>query len=201
MNIDLRAEVLCTDGRAGGCTRVIVNPTALRLTHLVIQESEAPHSERLVPLDRVIRTNTAGIKLDCTRRELSLMDEFVELTHMSVKLPDYPNSAQLLLVGEEIPEQTVTVMQAEENIPPDEVAIDSHTRVKATDGQVGQVDELEVEPESGRIAWLVMREGHLWGQKGVAIPAAEIERVESQAVYLKLNKHEIGELPVVPVGQ
>jgi hypothetical protein len=38
MNIDIRADVLCTDGMAGCCTRVIVNPTTLRVTHLVVLE-------------------------------------------------------------------------------------------------------------------------------------------------------------------
>ncbi len=201
MNIDIRAEVLCTDGLAGCCSRVIVNPTGLRVTHLVVRESEDQHTERLVPLDRVIRTNTAGIKLDCTRRELTCMDEFIEITHMRVNVPDYQDSAEILLLGYEIPEKTVTVEMAEENIPPQELAIDSNARVEATDGKVGQVDELEVEPENGRITSLVMREGHLWGQKAIAIPVAQIDRLEDDAAFLKLDKQGIEALPEVPVGK
>jgi len=39
------------------------------------------------------------------------------------------------------------------------------TRVEATDGHVGHVDEFVVNPENGHITHSVMREGHLWGKK------------------------------------
>ena len=61
------------------------------------------------------------------------------------------------------------------------------------------MDELIVDPESDHLTHLVMREGHLWGQKDVAIPVSEIERIEEDTVYLKLSKDEIGALPAVRV--
>ncbi len=201
MNIDILAHVFCTDGLAGCCTRVIVDPTTLRVTHLAVWEIRDPHTERLVPIDDVISTGADGIKLDCTRRKLTLMDEFVELTHLRVKVLDYRDYVVGLLMGGKIPKETVTAVGVEENIPPDELVMDSNTRVEGTDGRMGQVDGLEVEPASGRITSLVMREGHLWGQKATVIPAAQIERAECQAVYVKLDRQDIEALPVIPVGR
>jgi hypothetical protein len=86
-----------------------------------------------------------------------------------------------------------------ERIPTGEVAIRRGTPVKATDGNVGKVDEFLVDPEDDVITHLVLREGHLWGQKDVTIPVAEIERIADEAVYLKLNKKAIETLPTVPV--
>jgi hypothetical protein len=45
----------------------------------------------------------------------------------------------------------------------------------------------------------VLREGHLWGQKDVTIPVSQIERIEEDAVHLKLDKRSIEALPAIPV--
>jgi hypothetical protein len=38
-----------------------------------------------------------------------------------------------------------------------------------------------VDPKTGHITHLVLREGHLWGQRDVAIPVNAIERIEPGA--------------------
>jgi uncharacterized protein YrrD len=86
-----------------------------------------------------------------------------------------------------------------EHIPAGEIAIRRGTPVEATDGQVGKVDEFLVDPENDIITHLVLREGHLWGKKDVTIPVSEIDRLGEEAVYLKLDKEAIEELPTIPV--
>jgi hypothetical protein len=61
------------------------------------------------------------------------------------------------------------------------------------------VDEFVVEPASGNISHLVMRDGHLWEQQEVTIPVSAIERIEADTVLLKLDKHAVEALPTVPV--
>jgi sporulation protein YlmC with PRC-barrel domain len=85
------------------------------------------------------------------------------------------------------------------HIPPGELAVRRGARVRATDGHVGRVDEFMVDPTNGHITHLVLREGHPWGQKDVTIPVSQIERIEENAVYLRLDKHSIEALPAIPV--
>jgi hypothetical protein len=61
------------------------------------------------------------------------------------------------------------------------------------------VDELVVDPDGEKITHLMMRTGHLWGKKDVAIPVSAIDSVDSEAVYLKIEKEDVGALPSVPV--
>ena len=68
------------------------------------------------------------------------------------------------------PDITVEVPVEHLQIPPGELAVRRGTRVEATDGYVGKVDEFVVNPDNGHITHLVMREGHLWGKKDVTIP-------------------------------
>jgi hypothetical protein len=56
-----------------------------------------------------------------------------------------------------------------------------------------------VNPENEHITHLVMREGHLWGQKDIAIPVSEIDRAGASAVHLKLSKNDIEALPAIAV--
>ncbi|MCC6958040.1 MAG: PRC-barrel domain-containing protein, partial [Anaerolineales bacterium] len=84
-------------------------------------------------------------------------------------------------------------------IPPDELAVRRGAPVEATDGYIGKVDEFVVSPENGRITHLVLREGHLWGQKDVIIPVSATRETSLGTVFLNLSKHEIESLPTFPV--
>jgi sporulation protein YlmC with PRC-barrel domain len=85
------------------------------------------------------------------------------------------------------------------HIVPGELAVRRGSRVEAINGPVGTVDEFVVDPADGSITHLVLRKGHPWGQRDVAIPLSEIERVKENVVYLRLSKVRIGALPQVPV--
>ena len=72
-------------------------------------------------------------------------------------------------------------------------------RLEASDGHVGQLDEFLVDPVTEHATHLVMRAGHLWGQRDVTIPVSEIARLGENTVYLKLSKDEIEALPSKPI--
>jgi len=71
--------------------------------------------------------------------------------------------------------------------------------VHASDGHVGTVDELVVDSEGEIITHLLMRKGHLWGKKDIAIPVSDIEEIYSDTVNLKVDKKSVKEYPIVPV--
>ena len=79
------------------------------------------------------------------------------------------------------------------------MALTSGMEIEASDGKVGKLDELVLDPNSGDITHLQMREGHLWGKKDVAIPMADVEFIESETIYLKLDKAGVKALPAVKV--
>jgi hypothetical protein len=113
------------------------------------------------------------------------------------EVPRYISGPYLLPVG--VPETDwVTVSRV--SIPPGEVAVRQGARVKATDGSVGRLDEFLMDPANGHVTHLVMREGHLWGRRDVTIPVSEIDHLEADTIYLKLDKEQVGALPAVPAG-
>ena len=68
-----------------------------------------------------------------------------------------------------------------------------------TASEVGKLDELVLDPTRGDITHLQMREGHLWGKKDVAIPVSEVQFVDRDTIYLKLDKNAVKALSAVPV--
>jgi hypothetical protein len=52
-----------------------------------------------------------------------------------------------------------------ESVPPDELTVLRGDAVEATDGRVGRIDELLVDPKTHGVTHLVMRTGHAWAPR------------------------------------
>jgi hypothetical protein len=162
--------------------------------------------ERLVPIEVVSDTAPDVILLGCTRDQLDNMDPFIQMEYVLEEMPDLEYApGGLVPVGSvwasayPVPDRTQVVAVKHKQVPQGERAIRRGSRVQATDGRVGRVDELIVHPEDRQITHLVMREGHLWGQREIAIPISDVDHIEEETVYLKLSKDQVEALETIPV--
>jgi hypothetical protein len=210
MDIPLSAQVDCTDGVYGRTVCVLINPVRDMMTHLVVKADLSPNDETIVPVDFVTDTHTGTIRLRCSKAELEKMDPFIQTEFIQEKVPaPYPRYGDGIYgmgpayyMPFTTPEITVYEKEEIQQIPPGELTVRRGTRVEATDGFVGKVDELIIKPETGDITHLVMREGHLWGKKDVIIPVSALSPVDmthQDTVFLKLDKHQIESLPTFPI--
>lgn len=168
MNIRLDVDVNCLDGLAGHCAAVVLNPVTRVISHIVVKPAAHGHAQALVPLGTVVHGSVQQIDLRCTLDELGQLGPFV---------PGEPSGQAAL--------------------PESEVVVYGGTPVRATDGQVGQVDRFFIAADSGAIMQLVLLEKHLLSRKDFVIPVDQIDRIGGDAVILKLSKHEIEQLPRV----
>jgi sporulation protein YlmC with PRC-barrel domain len=199
-DIPLKANVQCSDSPCGKSTNVIVNPITHQVTHVVVQDKKLPqYATRLVPIDKVASATHNQITLSCTLDEVARMDPFI-----ITRFIQESGSGQAYGSGEAYTSQYVLNDTAydsvkEEQIPQGELSVYSGMHVQASDGKVGKLDELVLDPKSGDITHLQMREGHLWGKKDVAIPVSAVDFVDEDTIYLKLDKKAVKALPAVPV--
>ncbi len=214
MDIPVGAEVSCNDGPCGRLTHVVVNPVTEEVTDVVVRENHLPHTEYLVPLKMVQASSPKGVSLSCTASELAKQAHFVGTRFVKMEnheaealsfLPQYfgsYNQGMVLwpYVTPAMPDEQYIPIQYQA-IPPEDLAVARGAHVEATDGRIGRVDEFVVDDKSGHITHLVLREGHLWGKREIAIPVSEIDRIEEDVVYLKLDKQAVDELPPVPVDR
>jgi sporulation protein YlmC with PRC-barrel domain len=85
-----------------------------------------------------------------------------------------------------------------DNVPPDEVEVGRGEHVHATDGSIGRVQGLVVDPASYHVTHVLLEEGHLWGKREVAIPIGAVTNVDD-GIRLNLTKDQVKELPAVDI--
>jgi uncharacterized protein YrrD len=83
-------------------------------------------------------------------------------------------------------------------VPLGEIAIRRGDPVHATDGEIGRVQGLVIEPQNHNVTHVLLQEGHLWGRKQVAIPVSNVERM-ADGIRLTLTKQEVADLPPVDI--
>jgi sporulation protein YlmC with PRC-barrel domain len=197
--IPAQAPVFCQGEECGKVTHIVLNPTTGKFTDVVVKEDSAPHKERLVPRRHISESNSGAVKLDCSVEQLRAFSEFEKAEFIEAKLPRMLLGGPYPMVWPYVVPEKQLITVEREMIPVDEMAVRRNTVVEATDGPIGKVDELMVDEHTGRVTHLVMREGHLWGRRDVAIPIAAIERMEEERVKLRLDKRQVEELPAIPV--
>lgn len=201
-DIPLRADVMCADGPCGESMTVIVNPVTRKVTHIVVRDKTFPPPiERLVPLEHVAETTSDSIRLSCTKAEAAAMEPFLEVQYIETDTyaQVYPHY-DVYMAPYVVPTgATVKLPMEVERVPPGQLAFRRGTRVEASDGYIGTVGELLIEPESGQITHIVLKEGHLWGKRELTLPLSAIDRVEDETVYLKIDKRAVESLPTIPL--
>jgi sporulation protein YlmC with PRC-barrel domain len=197
MPFRIGADASCTDGACGEVSRIIVNPVTREVTHLAVGPKYRPGQGRLVPVD-LVETTTAQILLRCTLAEFQTLQPAQEGgsapdLDSSGHLGNSPNQVRWVLGPVHDPGdagQGVTV----DYVPSGEVDIRRELTVCATDGEIGQVQGLIVEPDGHQVTHVLLQEGHIWGRKEVAIPIGAVTKIGTLLIHLSLTKHQVKDL-------
>jgi hypothetical protein len=218
--ISINAKVACTDGPAGHCETVIVNPVTQEVTHLVIADKHLPNpTPRLVPLARVVESREDLIRLNCTKVELADMEQFIETQFVSAPaaveasamygmdwaayggtaVPPYSGLGSYYVSPYVEAAGGASVPVEAERVPPGELAVHRGMTVRTTDGSTGHVHAFLVDAQTGHISHVMVDVGHLLGKKEIAVPLAAIDHVDEETVYLRLDKHALDGLPAIAV--
>ena len=210
-------EASCSDGAVGKVCRVIVDPVAEEVTHLVVEPEHRRDLGRLVPLDLV--DGAAGeVRLHCTRAEFGQLEQAQETHFMPATSgyegygygpdqvdywPHYCLGGGMGLGGLGIggtgagsgsPAQMVT----SDAVPLGEVDVRRGDPVHATDGDIGRVQGLVIDRRSRHVTHVLLQEGHLWGRKDVAIPISAVAST-SGGIRLTIARQQVQDLPPVDI--
>jgi sporulation protein YlmC with PRC-barrel domain len=196
------AEASCTDGACGAVIRVVIDPVAGTVTHLVIEPKHRAGLGRLVPLD-LVRTTAEGVRLSCTLAEFEALEIAEEIQFLpgsgyagysageAMSWPYYN------AVGGVGPGNTTPAI-SHDALPLGEVAVRRGEPVHAVDGEIGQVQGLVILPHNHHVTHVLLQEGHIWGRKEVAIPINAVAGID-HGIRLTLTKQEIEDLPPVDI--
>jgi sporulation protein YlmC with PRC-barrel domain len=202
------ADARCADGVCGKVIRVVVDPVARAVTHLVVEPKHRPGLGRLVPLDLVGAATPQEVRLRCTLAEFNGL-RLAEDAHFAPgsRLDQYLgySAEQLLLmpyytrVGADIPQiREGEPAGAYGSLPPGEVDVRRDKRVYATDGEIGRVEGLVIDPANHHVSHLLLQEGHVFARREVVIPIDAVTGVVD-VVQLNITKQQVEDLPPVNV--
>jgi hypothetical protein len=200
VTLAIGAAAACTDGFPGELKGLVVEPRARTVTHLVIEPEHAQGLARLVPLDHADAT-AEPIKLGYTEAEFKDLDPAEET--LAEFVPGYEGPVQLLpagegwrpaddpvAAGETIPQ--IREMETIPLVPENEVEESRGDQVRATDGHLGQLQGLRVNPENGEVLSVLVKR-HPWGHAELAIPIGQVSGFEA-GVQLSITKQEAKDL-------
>jgi sporulation protein YlmC with PRC-barrel domain len=201
------AEASCTDGICGNVSRVVIDPVARAVTHIVVEPKHRQGLGRLVPID-LVDDSPEEVRLRCTVAEFERLDPAEETQFV-------PGSSGYAAYG---PDQVVawpyyglasgmdpTLVNVSptvtyDTIPLGEVAVRRGEPVQATDGSIGRVHGLVIDPRNHHVTHVLLGEGHLWGRKEVAIPIGAVTGVDD-GIQLSLSKQDVADLPPVDIDR
>jgi hypothetical protein len=195
------AKVRCVDGDCGEVIRLVVNPLVAEVTHIVVEPKHREAVGRLVSLDLVSSSSTDTVTLSCRLAEFEALD-YAEETHFLPGTglePGYLSSQALVMPYYGLSPGVIAPPVTTDTVPLGEVAVRRDDLVHATDGEIGRIQGLVIEPVNHHVTHVLLQEGHLWGRKEVAIPIGAVMAIEKGDLRLSLTKQEVQDLPAVDV--
>ena len=208
--VGVRAD--CSDGYCGQLSRIITDPATRKITHLVIKPQHRLGSDRLVPIELVDMT-ADDISLRCTLAEFEELQpaEEIDLAEGdkygggygdAESVQGYGNVGSMGVggsisgtgIGTGLGHRTRTIKH--DVVPMGEAELVPGEHVHAVDGEIGQVLGFIVDPDDQRVTHVVLREGHLWGRREVAIPISAVTAID-EGIRLNITKKQVEELPTL----
>ena len=204
-------EASCSDGACGEVSRVVVDPIAKAVTHLVVEPKHRRGLGRLVPLD-LVEVTDGEVEIRCTQAEFDKLDPAEETEYLpGTSYGSYGgyDSGQVLYrpyyglgmggmgmggLGIGNVSQPVT----SDTLPLGEVAVRRGEQVLATDGEIGKVQGLVIDPRNQHVTHVLLQEGHLWGRKEVAIPISAVVSIKD-GIRLNIAKENVENLEPVDI--
>ena len=212
----LGADVRCADGDCGLIKSLVISPAADAVTHLVVEPAHRQGLGKLVPLRLVDTTSGPAsggeVRLLCQLAEFGQL-EAAEATYFFPGDEDYPTYRKEPMVawpyyaapgvtgmpakpGDDPREvsQVVTVDTVPDQLPgTDEVSRGEH--VHATDGDIGHVQGIVVDPGTGRVTSVLLRERHRLSHRTVLVPRSAVTEVRADGFHLSLTRRQVQDLP------
>jgi sporulation protein YlmC with PRC-barrel domain len=204
--LTIGAEASCSDGFCGKVSRLVLDPAAHTVTHLVIGPKHREQLGRLVPI-RLVDATTCQIRLRCTRAEFDKLDPAEETDIVDNagyggvgSVPSYLGPAGLGVtapgsgVDIGVGSGEVTQVVVHDVVPLGETDVGRGEHVHASDGEIGKVEGFLVDPSDHRVTHVLLQEGHLWGRKEVTIPISAVTTVDD-GIRLSMTKKQVEDLP------
>lgn len=186
------APVYARDGRFGTLAKIVVDPHARRVTHLVVRQGWLLTEDRVIPIERVERADPDGVYLDSVSTDLDRYPRYREESFIE-PLADWEElepylAADTLFWGGPYPGVAPPVLPVVAHalpvgVPEGEFVLRRGDPVFYDDGLIGSLDHVLMNPTSGTMTHLVVEE-HGTNRRVIA-PAEWIREIQPGSITLE----------------
>jgi uncharacterized protein YrrD len=184
MKIEIGAPVRTRDGKhVGEVHRVLIDLDDDSVTGIVLLKGRLLSRDILVPIDFIDRVEGDEVVLALDEAELDRLPDFA---YNEILAPP----PAWTLAGP-YPDGSVFVpIQQRKRLGQHHIDITPGTRVLARDGEIGRVEEIELDPITAELDAFWVRGGGIFAHD-MRIPAEWVERADESAVYVAATKVDI----------
>jgi hypothetical protein len=159
---------------------------------------------KLVPTSFVEGVEGDTVRLSCTTERLNRFDDAEEVRFLPgdmspVGYEKGVSSWPYFGVGPKGAGVGALGGMTGDRVPLGEVNVRRGDQVHATDGWIGSVHGLVIDPADHHVTHVLLQEGHIFAHKEVAIPIGSTTRVDEE-IRVDLTMAQIEELPPVELG-
>ena len=194
------AEVRCSGGaECGDVERLIVDPAARTVTHLVVRVKHRRILDRLVPVGLVeAAEGGSGVRLGCSIDDFRNLDP-AEEKHRLTETSSFGYFTVRGAGATVMPVMGRPAVVTDETVPFGEVDVHRGERVRASDGDIGHIEGLIIDSGDRRVTHVLLEVRHaLLGHKHVTIPIDTVAKVDA-GVEVTLTKQQVLDLPSVEI--
>jgi sporulation protein YlmC with PRC-barrel domain len=199
------SEARTSDNKLYGYVKsIVVDRGSRAVTHLVIEPNEREGLARLVPLDNRLDAQERMIELHYTETEFKhltaaeeLLAEIFDAGPAELFAEGYKpaDDEPIAVDGGEITPARATVTGETDLVPMLLPAEDEERRgdhVHATDGEIGQLRALCIDPGTRRVTRVrvLLKGAHLWRYKEVSIPSGSISGFTA-GIHLSISRQQV----------
>ena len=148
-----------------------------------------------MPVD-VVETTTGEIRLSCTLAEFARFEPAEEVDLVEGDMGSLGIGRPVSGLGMDAGMGYSSPLIVNHAVPLGETEVERHESVHCVDGEIGQVEGFIVSPADNRVTHILLKEGHLWGRKQVAIPVSAVTSVNA-GIRLDITKQQVEDLPPV----
>lgn len=203
LQFNIGTDVYCTNEVCGTLNKVVFDPDSDRVAKIVVEVESGlltPPERYVVPIEDVKRATEQGVRLSFSREALR---EQVKYEEGIIEQPEADQDYRIehrrfwpglygIQVGE--PSMTIPRLKIKKGISADKAPLGRGTLVHHHLEELGTLDHLLVEQETGKITHLVMKRHHTLGDY-VVIPAAKVKEITENGVSIEVSEEELGQLP------
>jgi uncharacterized protein YrrD len=184
MRLEIGAPVRTRDGKhVGEVHRVLIDLDDESVAGIVVLKGRLLSRDILVPLDFIDRVDGDEVVLTLNEDEL---DQLPEFAYNEILAPP----PAWTLAGPYPDGSFYVPIQQRKRLGQHHIDITPGTRVVARDGEIGRVEEIELDPVTGALNAFWVRAGGIFAHD-MRIPVEWVERAEESAVHVAATKLDI----------